>query len=82
VKKSALDPIKELHIYQLIHKLAKNKNSMFITHRIGSVKFVDNILVFKNGELNSSGNFNYLLKNSTEFKTIYNKQKNLYKNKI
>ena len=41
---SALDPIAEADIYNKYNELAKNKSSLFISHRLASTRFCDRIL--------------------------------------
>lgn len=61
---SALDPIAEAEVNSKINTLIKDKLVIFISHRLSSCKFCDNILVFANGELVQSGSHASLLKDN------------------
>lgn len=59
---SALDPKSEAEVYESLGALTKNKTSVFISHRMSSTKFCDEILVIKDGKIAESGNHESLLK--------------------
>lgn len=42
---SALDPIAEYEIYQKFHSLIKGHTAIYISHRLSSTRFTDNIAV-------------------------------------
>ena len=58
---AALDPISESKIYESFDIITKNKTSIFISHRLSSCVFCDNILVFDDGRLVQNGNHSDLL---------------------
>ena len=57
---SALDPISELEIYERFNELVEEKTSIFISHRMSSCRFCNNILVFDNGHIVQAGNHDEL----------------------
>jgi ATP-binding cassette subfamily B protein len=57
---SALDPISELEIYERFNELVQEKTSVFISHRMSSCRFCNNILVFDNGHIVQAGNHDEL----------------------
>ncbi len=59
---SALDPIAEYDIYQRFSNLVRGRTAVYISHRLSSTRFTDNIAVFENGELCEYGNHRELLK--------------------
>lgn len=61
---SALDPISEYEIYTKFDTLVENKTAIYISHRMASCRFCDNILVFNKGEIIQSGNHEKLLNDS------------------
>lgn len=61
---SALDPISEYEIYTKFDTLVKGKTAIYISHRMASCRFCDNIIVFNKGEIIQSGNHEKLLSNS------------------
>jgi len=61
---SALDPISEYEIYTKFDTLVEGKTAIYISHRMSSCRFCDNILVFDKGEIAQEGNHDELLKNA------------------
>ena len=61
---SALDPISEYEIYTKFDTLVEEKTAIYISHRMSSCRFCDNIIVFNKGEIIQSGNHEKLLSNS------------------
>lgn len=59
---SALDPISEYEIYSRFDSLVENKTSIYISHRMSSCRFCDEILVFDQGRMVQRGNHDSLLK--------------------
>lgn len=76
---ASLDPLKELKIFTEITKLAETRPTMFITHRMGATKLVDNIILLKNGKYIGQGSQKELLSNNTYFQKLWNEQKGMYK---
>lgn len=76
---AALDPVAEYEIYSSFNKLMENKNVIFISHRLSSCRFCDNIAVFHMGELVQWGNHDDLLniKNGKYFE-LWNAQAQYY----
>ncbi|BCR35220.1 ABC transporter ATP-binding protein [Mariniplasma anaerobium] len=58
---SALDPLSEYEIYTKFDTLVHNKTAIYISHRMSSCRFCDNIIVFDKGEIVQSGNHEELL---------------------
>ena len=58
---SALDPISEYEIYSKFNEIACNKTAVFISHRLLSCRFCDDIAVFDGGELVQYGKHDLLL---------------------
>lgn len=61
---SALDPFSEYEIYTKFDTLVKRKTAIYISHRMASCRFCDNIIVFNKGEIIQSGNHEKLLSES------------------
>ncbi|GKX67946.1 ABC transporter ATP-binding protein [Inconstantimicrobium mannanitabidum] len=59
---SALDPISEYEIYSKFNELVLDKTSIFISHRMSSCRFCDNIVVFDAGKIVQVGNHDTLIK--------------------
>ncbi len=58
---AALDPIAEYDIYTRFNELVENKTAVYISHRLSSCRFCDNIAVFHEGELIQQGSHEVLL---------------------
>lgn len=58
---SALDPLSEYEIYQHFDSMVQDKTSIYISHRMSSCRFCDNILVFDQGEIVEQGSHEKLM---------------------
>lgn len=67
---AALDPISEYEIYSRFDEMVKDKTSIYISHRMSSCRFCDQILVFDEGLLKQTGTHDELM---TEQDQIYAK---------
>lgn len=75
---SALDPNTELEIYELFRAISKDRTSLIISHRLGSVKNADKIVVMKNGEIIEIGSHQQLMDNGGYYCEMFKKQMKLY----
>ena len=62
---SNLDPIAEDKIYQRYKKVGDEKIVVFVSHKISSTKFCDDIILIENGKLLERGKPEDLLANRT-----------------
>jgi ABC-type multidrug transport system fused ATPase/permease subunit len=60
---SALDPISEFQIYSNFNTLVKEKPCIYISHRMSSCRFCDEIIVFDKGAIEECGTHEHLLLN-------------------
>ena len=58
---AALDPISEYEIYTRFNEIVGDKTAVFISHRLSSCRFCDDIAVFNKGELVQRGSHDVLL---------------------
>ena len=58
---AALDPIAEAAVYENFNVLVEDKTAVFISHRLSSCRFCDNIAVFDHGELVQEGSHDALV---------------------
>lgn len=58
---AALDPIAEAEIYSKFNDIAGDKTAVYISHRLSSCKFCDEIAVFHNGKIVQQGSHEELL---------------------
>ena len=72
---SALDNKTEELVIEFIKELCRNKLIIMSSHRINPVKMSEMIYVMSNGEIVSSGSYEYLINNSTEFCSVITENK-------
>ncbi len=75
---AALDAIAENEIYQNFNKITSGKTSIFISHRLASTRFCDNIAVFKKGNIVEYGNHEELMKKKGLYAEMFEKQAEYY----
>ena len=75
---SALDPVAEYEIYQHFDQMVEDKTSIYISHRMSSCRFCDNILVFDEGEIVESGSHEELMKEGGLYSQLWNAQAQYY----
>lgn len=71
---SSLDTESEQIVQNAITNLTKNKTTLVIAHRLSTIHKADKIYVINNGSIVSSGNHDFLIKNSEDYKSLYEKQ--------
>ena len=71
---SSLDADSEEIVQNAISNLTKNKTTLVIAHRLSTIHNANKIFVLKNGSIIESGNNEFLIKNSEEYKSLYQKQ--------
>jgi subfamily B ATP-binding cassette protein MsbA len=71
---SSLDAESEQIVQNAITNLTRNKTTLVIAHRLSTIHNADLIYVLKNGSIVSYGNHDYLIKNSEDYKSLYQKQ--------
>lgn len=59
---AALDPISEAEIYSRFNDLVEDKTAIYISHRLSSCRFCDEILVFDHGNVVQKGSHEQLVK--------------------
>ncbi|MCR5154456.1 MAG: ABC transporter ATP-binding protein/permease, partial [Lachnospiraceae bacterium] len=77
---SSLDPIAEQKIYKKFSEMSDGRTSVFVSHRIYSTKFCDNIAVFEKGEMVEYGSFEELINNKGLFYSFYKQQADYFLN--
>ena len=75
---AALDPIAESEIYENFNEMIHDKTAIFISHRMSSCKFCDEILVFKDGEIIQKGNHEELVEQAGLYQDLWNAQAQYY----
>ena len=75
---AALDPISESQVYSEFEKLMRGKTTIFISHRLGSTKLADEILVIDAGEIVERGTHNELMMSNGQYAEMFEAQRSWY----
>jgi len=75
---AALDPIAESRIYQEFEGLMKGKTTIFISHRLGSTKLADEILVIEDGSIIERGAHYELMGENGKYAEMFEAQRKWY----
>ena len=75
---AALDPVMESRIYQEFEKLMQDKTTIFISHRLGSTKMADEILVIDGGKIAERGTHDELINRKGIYANMYKSQRSWY----
>ncbi len=62
---AALDPIAEAEIYSKFNEIAGDKTAIYISHRLSSCRFCDEIVVFDQGHIVQQGSHDKLVEDKT-----------------
>ena len=75
---SALDPIAEYELFMRFNDITDNKTTIYISHRLSSTKFCDEIIVIHNNEIAERGNHQMLVENGGLYASLYASQAKYY----
>ncbi len=76
---AAIDPFEETKIYNRFANLSKGKTAFLITHRLGSVKLADRIIVMNDGKVDDIGTHEELMARGGEYRRMFEAQSQWYK---
>lgn len=76
---ASLSPQAEEQVYKILNNIAKDKICIFISHRLSSTKFCDNIAFIKNGMISEYGTHEQLIALDKEYARMYKIQAQYYK---
>lgn len=76
---AALDPIAEFEVYSKFNEIVGDKTAIYISHRLSSCRFCDEIAVFHGGELAQQGSHESLLNDeSGKYHELWHAQAQYY----
>lgn len=76
---SAIDPYEETRIYNQFAEISRDKTAVIVTHRLGSVRLSDRIVVMKGGEIVQAGTHEELMGEADgEYARLYRSQEQWY----
>ncbi len=77
---AALDPIAENELYQKYGEAARNRTSLYISHRLSSTRFCDRIILLENAQILEEGTHEELMKKNGRYAELFELQSKYYKN--
>ena len=76
---AALDPVAEAEIYSKFNDIVTDKTTVYISHRLSSCKFCDEIAVFHEGNVVQKGTLEELISDKTgKYYELWNAQAQYY----
>ena len=75
---AALDPISESRLYEEFGEISKNRTTIFISHRLGSIKLSDHIFLLKDGCVKEQGSHEELMALHGIYANMYETQQSWY----
>ena len=75
---AAIDPLEESRIYRKFVEISKGKTAIVVTHRLGSTKIADRIVVMREGRIAEIGTHEELMKNGGAYADMYAAQAGWY----
>ena len=76
---AAIDPYEETRIYNRFAELSRDKSAVIVTHRIGSVRLADRILVMQDGRAVQLGTHDELMREEGEYRRLWEAQEQWYR---
>lgn len=75
---AAIDPVEETNIYEKFASISKGKTSIIVTHRLGSAKIADRIVVMDKGRIVEVGTHKELMELKGKYAEMYEAQAQWY----
>lgn len=75
---AAIDPIEETKLYKKFKEMSEGKTSIIVTHRLGSAKIADKIVVLDKGKIAQVGTHDELINEEGKYKEMYEAQSKWY----
>ena len=76
---AALDALAEYHLYKNFDEMIGSKTAVYISHRLSSTRFCDDIVMFKAGEMVEHGTHETLLAKKGAYAEMFEVQAQYYK---
>ena len=75
---AALDPKAEAEVYERFGQLVEGRTSIYISHRMASCRFCDDIVVFEDGRIVERGSHEELLARQGQYAGMWHAQAKYY----
>lgn len=78
---AALDPLAEYEVYKSFSNILGDKGCILISHRMGSARIADRVVVVDEGTIKESGTHEQLMRSDTMYRRMFNAQAEWYQDK-
>ena len=78
---AALDPEAEAEVYTKFNDIVEDKTAVYISHRLSSCRFCDEIAVFDHGQVVQQGTHDTLVETEGKYKSLWEAQAQYYAEK-
>ena len=78
---AALDPEAEAEVYTKFNDIVEDKTAIYISHRLSSCRFCDEIAVFDHGQVVQQGNHDALVEAEGKYQALWEAQAQYYAKK-
>jgi ATP-binding cassette subfamily B protein len=75
---AAIDPIEETKLYKRFSDISRDKTAIIVTHRLGSARIADRILVLRDGQIDDVGTHEELISKGGYYAKLYESQAEWY----
>ena len=75
---AALDPVSECEVFEGFDRMVGNKTAIYISHRLASCRFCEDIMVFDQGQVVQRGTHQELEKQEGLYRQLWNAQAQYY----
>lgn len=75
---AAIDPLEEKRVYERFARIAEGNTAIIVTHRLGSVRLADRIIVMDQSKLVDMGTHEELLGRAGKYKDMWQAQAKYY----
>lgn len=79
---AAIDPIEEGVLYRKFRELTRGKMGVIVTHRLGSARIADKIIVLDKGKIVESGTHEELIERNGKYALMYREQAKWYQEQV
>ena len=77
---AAIDPIEETKIYKKFKEISDERTTVLVTHRLGSARIADRIVVMENGRVAEIGTHDELMNKQGTYYVLFMSQAQWYEN--
>ena len=79
---AALDALAESEIYEMYSTILEGKTALFISHRLASTRFCDDIILLENGQIKEQGTHDELMASGGTYAALFEVQSKYYKEEV